>query len=107
MLRPISPIIEYTLNQDYIATFLCINKDKPELQCNGKCHLAKELQKLEKEEEKCFRINLKEYPISTINSKKAISKNTISNKHHHILNFRYSNTYAYLFSHCIFHPPTT
>ncbi|MBC8644541.1 hypothetical protein H9W95_12115 [Flavobacterium lindanitolerans] len=39
------PVIEYAINYDYIATVLCINKDKPEMKCNGKCHLMKELAK--------------------------------------------------------------
>ncbi len=33
----------YQLNIDYIIENYCINKNKPELQCNGKCHLAKQL----------------------------------------------------------------
>lgn len=33
----------YQLNIDYIIETYCINKDKPQLQCNGKCHLAKQL----------------------------------------------------------------
>ncbi|NJX16717.1 hypothetical protein HC176_14595 [Tamlana crocina] len=34
----------YELNIDYIIETYCVNVDKPELQCNGKCHLAKQLQ---------------------------------------------------------------
>ncbi len=45
MLRPIVPVIEYNLNYDYIAKVLCINKDEPDLGCNGKCQLAKEIKK--------------------------------------------------------------
>ena len=33
----------YELNIDYITAKYCVNKDKPEMQCNGKCHLMKEL----------------------------------------------------------------
>lgn len=40
-------IIDFNINQDYIAEVLCINKDKPEMKCNGKCHLTKELKKTE------------------------------------------------------------
>lgn len=35
----------YELNKDYVADVLCINKDKPDLQCNGKCYLNKQLKK--------------------------------------------------------------
>lgn len=29
----------YELNKDYIAEFLCINRDKPAMHCDGKCYL--------------------------------------------------------------------
>lgn len=45
LLSPIVPVIEYNLNYDYIAKVLCINRDEPELNCNGKCQLAKEIKK--------------------------------------------------------------
>lgn len=34
---------KFLYNQDFIAANLCDNQDKPELECNGKCHLKKEL----------------------------------------------------------------
>lgn len=33
----------YHLNKDYIARVLCENRDKPQLHCDGKCYLAKQL----------------------------------------------------------------
>ena len=42
---PYMPFIEYELNKKYIAEVLCENKDKPEMHCNGKCHLKKQLKK--------------------------------------------------------------
>ncbi|WP_052503504.1 hypothetical protein [Lacinutrix sp. Hel_I_90] len=33
----------FELNIDYIIENYCVNKEKPQLQCNGKCHLAKQL----------------------------------------------------------------
>ncbi len=35
--------IDFKLNQDYIATVLCINRDKPEMQCNGQCVLMQKM----------------------------------------------------------------
>ena len=67
MLRPVMPVFEYVVNQDYIAEYLCVNKDKPMLNCNGKCYLAKMLQ--EKQDEKKQNlpsINLEEYPIGFV-----------------------------------------
>ncbi|UOQ78013.1 hypothetical protein MUN84_05160 [Hymenobacter sp. 5516J-16] len=40
------------LNQDYIARVLCINRDKPQLKCNGKCHLRKQLKAVAEHEKK-------------------------------------------------------
>lgn len=34
---------DYQINYTYISQVLCENKDKPELECNGKCHLMKEM----------------------------------------------------------------
>lgn len=42
-LRSLIPWVDYAINYEYIAGELCVNKDHPELQCNGKCHLTKEL----------------------------------------------------------------
>ncbi|WP_404986280.1 hypothetical protein ACI513_03995 [Chryseobacterium sp. M5] len=47
--RPIMPVYNYIVNYEYIVENLCENKDKPELSCNGKCYLAKELSKTEKQ----------------------------------------------------------
>ena len=43
--------VSFKANQDFIAKVLCVNKDKPEMKCNGKCHLAKELNKTENKDE--------------------------------------------------------
>lgn len=43
--RPAFPFLDYVVNYRYIATELCENKNAPELHCNGKCHLKKELAK--------------------------------------------------------------
>ncbi|MEZ5018396.1 MAG: hypothetical protein R2800_15150 [Flavipsychrobacter sp.] len=37
----------YEINKEYIAAELCENKDKPQLQCNGKCYLKKQIDKVE------------------------------------------------------------
>ncbi|MEZ5008756.1 MAG: hypothetical protein R2753_11455 [Chitinophagales bacterium] len=39
ILRDAITLVSFNINQPYIAKVLCINKDKPELKCNGKCHL--------------------------------------------------------------------
>jgi hypothetical protein len=41
----------FSLNQKYIASSLCENRDKPWMHCNGKCYLMKKI-KLAEEKEK-------------------------------------------------------
>lgn len=38
----------YMLNRQYIASVLCVNKDKPQMHCNGKCYLANKLKHTER-----------------------------------------------------------
>lgn len=33
----------YVLRQDFVVEHLCVNLDRPEVHCNGKCHLRKQL----------------------------------------------------------------
>jgi hypothetical protein len=40
----------FTMNQKYIAAELCINRDKPELNCQGKCYLMRKLKQAEQKE---------------------------------------------------------
>jgi hypothetical protein len=42
----------YLAQYKYYVEVLCENKNKPELKCNGKCHLAKELKTVEEDPEK-------------------------------------------------------
>lgn len=38
-------ILNYQLNIRYIVSHLCVNRDKPQLHCDGKCFLKKQLEK--------------------------------------------------------------
>jgi len=40
----------YQLNQQYIASTLCVNKSRPWLHCNGRCYLMKKIQQAEQKE---------------------------------------------------------
>ncbi|MEO8405081.1 MAG: hypothetical protein ABI480_10810 [Chitinophagaceae bacterium] len=44
-------VIDFYINQSYIATFKCENRFMPMLHCNGKCVLAKRLKQEEKREQ--------------------------------------------------------
>ena len=104
MLKPIAPFVEFAINQDYIAKFLCINQDKPEMNCGGKCHLMKQLEKQEKEEPKQLRISLKEYPIGFVKIYR--NKSNIYQEGRQKKAFSNVQNYSYLYSLEVFHPPT-
>lgn len=108
LLKPIIPVIEYVVNYDYIATVLCVNKDKPVMKCDGKCYLMKQLAKTAEEEKpntdkkvviKLVEVLFCEPIILTVVSKPIIP---FSNT----LNVAYSNHYSYLNCSGCFHPPT-
>ncbi|TRW25391.1 hypothetical protein FMM05_07425 [Flavobacterium zepuense] len=50
LLKPVLPVVSYVVNYEYIAKELCVNKAKPQMHCNGKCHLMKELAKAAEQE---------------------------------------------------------
>jgi len=43
-------MLDYYINYTYIVKNLCINKDKPEMHCNGKCYLKQMIKKEAREE---------------------------------------------------------
>ncbi|MFB9865524.1 hypothetical protein [Rufibacter immobilis] len=43
-------VLDYEANKDFITKFLCINRQKSQLQCNGKCYLKKKLKKADQTE---------------------------------------------------------
>jgi hypothetical protein len=48
--RPIV-VLNWKINQDRITEKYCENKNRPEMECDGKCYLAKQLRKLDVEEQ--------------------------------------------------------
>jgi hypothetical protein len=51
-LTRIGILVDFKINQDFIAEFLCINKDDIASSCNGKCYLSQKLQEAEEQEQK-------------------------------------------------------
>lgn len=106
LLRPVIPFVEYALNKDYIAKVLCINKDEPELKCNGMCHLNKQLKEQTKEEqnpEAPFRI-LEENIQLWHNVLKLFSNQSLIQKAEKSFK-RYTLTYKFTPYVFFFHPP--
>ena len=45
-------VLAFKINQDFITARYCVNKDKPQMHCEGRCVLAKKLKQAEQNEEK-------------------------------------------------------
>ena len=107
VLRPLVPLVEYAVNYDYIAKVLCINKNRPEIHCNGKCYLSKELAKTNDSESSPFQ-KLKSsgqkildtYILPETTEIMTTEKLPFFNGH-----FIYETAYSFLFLTHIFKPP--
>ncbi|WP_026998102.1 hypothetical protein [Flectobacillus major] len=59
-------VVYYQVNKSYIAKELCINRNKPQLHCDGKCFLAKKLKAAEEKEQKATSEKLEKMPEITL-----------------------------------------
>lgn len=106
--RPLIPLAEYAVSYNYIVNTLCVNKSKPELHCNGKCHLSKELAKANSDTESTPFNKTKNsgqkildiYTLPEITEILHTGKTIVSNT-----NFIYETAYSFLFLKHIFRPP--
>ncbi|WP_434035767.1 hypothetical protein [Formosa sp. 4Alg 33] len=108
LVKPLIPLVEYVAFYDYIKNELCENKEVVEMQCNGKCHLGKEVAKISDSPE-------------TGNDKKQVSIETMVVFYQKIsdhlfspcilytdtakITSKYNRSYSYLETDSIFHPP--
>jgi hypothetical protein len=51
LLIKVGVVANYIFQYERYATELCVNQDKPELECNGKCQMMNELNKVEQDNE--------------------------------------------------------
>lgn len=109
LLKPALPIIDYVVNYEYISKVLCVNKATPKLQCNGKCHLMKELAK-SSENEAPISSNKKmpsqQFEILFLEEIKSFQIIPIYLFETQKTTDNYSNLYSRLSSFSVFHPPT-
>lgn len=82
LLKPVEPLLEYYLRYDLFSKKLCLNLDRPELKCNGKCILMQRLKAAQENESKPItanssNINLKEYPVGFMSTLSLPFKNFI------------------------------
>lgn len=110
LLKPVFPVVEYVVQYDYISKVLCVNKAKPMLHCNGKCHLMKELAKAAETEKPLSsdkKSSVKQetellfyFEVATLLPRTALQDSTKQ-----VLDC-YANLYQRLTVTAVFHPPT-
>jgi len=104
MLRPVFPLFEYVVDHDYIAEFLCINKDKVAMKCDGKCYLMQRLKEQNKEKKQNLpKIAMEEYPIGFVDILDLLLPRTPIPQEPSFLHYR--NTYSFLYCPTAFRPP--
>jgi len=109
LLKPALPVIDYIINYEYISKVLCVNKDKPKMHCNGKCHLMKELAKASENEKPISsdkKMASQESEVLFFEEIKSFKITVIYYEEKQKLNSNYSNLYYCLNSTSVFRPPT-
>lgn len=104
MVKPVLPVLDYVINQDYIAEVLCINKDKPMLNCDGKCYLAQMIQDQQNQDQHqdIPSADLREYPIGFIT---ILNCTFIKSTSQTMLVTFYENINEKQYIPAVFHPP--
>lgn len=100
-------VLSFKINQTYIARVLCINRNQPELSCNGKCILAQRIQANEGAEKESIPQHVKDqkeilYCLNVF-PRQAIYFN--GRKHNPQKLFLYQMNLSSAFVRGIFHPP--
>ncbi|MDO3695771.1 hypothetical protein QVZ41_13055 [Wenyingzhuangia sp. chi5] len=107
-LRPayfVGNVVYYETHLSEIIEKYCVNKDKPELQCNGQCHLAKELSVADasKDGKAIVEVSAAFFPVYFQEIEQTnLSFFSIMKKTPYL---DYDFTYAYMLSHRINKPP--
>lgn len=108
LVKPVLPVLDYVVNYEYISKELCVNKAKPKMKCNGKCHLMKELAKAS-ENETPISSNKKtashELEVLFFEEIKSFKIASIYFEDRQKANNNYSDLYFYLNSDSVFRPP--
>ena len=98
--------VHFYLDREQITAIYCINKDKPKLECDGKCELSKRLSHAKDQNESQAEITLEELNLTFV--AQSISQKTNLNRN---LSFSTENTPKYQIPHTkdlgkdFFHPP--
>ncbi len=99
-------IIDFKINQDFIAKVLCVNRNIPESTCNGKCHLKKQLKKTEESKDENLPPIRKEISELIFLIVEKTSINQLKNIQNRICRYTHKEgLYAFLLINSLFRPP--
>lgn len=93
----------YYLDESGFIEQFCVNIEKPELQCNGKCHLKEVAEKDSTNDQAPLKIIVSKDITLFIKDKEKINFGLSTN--YKKQQFRYTNLYDYLSASSIYHPP--
>lgn len=94
--------VQFWMNQTYIANNLCENRDKPQMHCNGKCHLKKELEK-DTQQDKNNSTNKEKFEVMFVENIPSFLSDTIEDELSQTAHYKDPSFIIPSFS--IFHPP--
>lgn len=109
LLKPIIPVFQYVINYEYISEVLCINKEKPEMHCNGKCHLMQELAKASNDEKPLSSDKKSQHSEIEVLFIEELNIFCFTKQSDFILTtpiIYYSNLYSHINCNSVFHPPS-
>jgi len=97
----------YQLNVEAITEAFCENKEKVELACNGKCHLAKQLQAdtSSQDENTTFRIPVELFSLVFFEKPSPSDAFLRQSQYHVCVSTDYTNYYSYTVLNECFKPP--
>ncbi|GAB2499084.1 hypothetical protein GCM10027164_33940 [Algoriphagus taiwanensis] len=79
--------VQFLMDREQITALYCINKDQPELQCQGKCELGKRLNEAKNHQDNSTDITLEELHLTFLKEKREVWTSQFA-----VLNFNITNT---------------
>ncbi len=97
----------YEVNKNYVATVLCENRDKPELNCCGKCFVKKQLNKVDRNtgDKQAPGKIAKAETVEYVMPQTGVQRLLFFLQDDKVFNGRYTGSKGYEFSSSVFHPP--
>lgn len=98
--------VHFYMDREQITALYCVNKDKPQLECDGKCELSKRLSEAKDQKESEAEITLEELHLTFLAKSKEGNIPFIPEANPEIVHTpRYQMTHSLDLGKSFFHPP--